>query len=197
MKKNKFAFALFVPLLLVPACSSDDAGSSSSAPASSSPAVSATASSAPSTSQPASPEAGGPFADTASGIEAVRAAQDAGGGTVLELDREDSDRLWEVEVLEGTQKVTYYVSEDGTVTEHKRKDADAKDVNRVAGVIPAADAIKTALDALGEAFLDECELDDNDGVLVWEMDFDDASGHDFAKVEVNAKTGEVTKKELK
>lgn len=142
------------------------------------------------------PRANGPFANTANGIEAVKAAEAKNGGKLIELDREDRDQVWEVEVIEGSEEVTYYVTADGSVTEHKRKAADQDDIAKVTDAIPATEAIQKAFDELGGGFLDECELDENSGVIVYEMDFDDETGSDFAEIEIDSRTGDITKKEL-
>ncbi|MDO5728051.1 MAG: PepSY domain-containing protein [Actinomycetaceae bacterium] len=147
-----------------------------------------------STDSPA--HAKGPFADTTNGIEAIKAAESQNGGKLIELDREDRDQVWEVEVIEGSEKVTYYVSADGSVTEHKRKAADQDDIAKVADAISATEAIQKAFDELGGGFLDECELDENNGIIVYEMDFDDENGSDFAEIEIDSRTGDITKKEL-
>lgn len=138
----------------------------------------------------------GPFADTANAIEAVKAAEAQNGGKLIELDREDSDHLWEIEVIEGNEEVTYYVNANGEVTEHKRKAADQDDLAKVADAISATDAIQKAFDELGGGYLDECELDENDGVIVYEMDFDDENGNDFAEIEIDSRSGDITKKEM-
>ncbi|MDO5719398.1 MAG: PepSY domain-containing protein [Actinomycetaceae bacterium] len=138
----------------------------------------------------------GPFADTANAINAVKAAEAQNGGKLIELDREDSDQVWEIEVIEGEEEVTYYVSADGSVTEHKRKDADQDDLAKVADAISATEAIQKAFDELGGGYLDECELDENNGIIVYEMDFDDENGNDFAEIEIDSRSGDIAKKEM-
>lgn len=138
----------------------------------------------------------GPFADTANAIDAVKAAEAQNGGKLIELDREDSDQVWEIEVIEGEEEVTYYVTASGDVTEHKRKAADQDDLAKVADAISATEAIQKAFDELGGGYLDECELDENNGIIVYEMDFDDEKGNDFAEIEIDSRSGDITKKEM-
>lgn len=176
-----------------PATTPAPATSAAASPSSPAPSASETTSPTPSNSA----NSDGAFADTNAGIKAIEAAEAKNGGKLIDLDREDSKRYWEIDVLEGSEKVTYHVGEDGSVSEAKRKGADQEDIEQASGAIPAVEAVKKAMAELGEGYLDECELDDNHGVVVYEMDFDDASGHKIATIEIDSKTGEITKNERK
>ncbi len=176
-----------------PATTPAPATSAAASPSAPAPSASETTSPTPSNSA----NSDGAFADTNAGIKAIEAAEAKNGGKLIGLDREDSKRYWEIDVLEGSEKVTYHVGEDGSVSEAKRKGADQEDIDQASGAIPAVEAVKKAMAELGEGYLDECELDDNHGVVVYEMDFDDASGHKIATIEIDSKTGEITKNERK
>ncbi len=176
-----------------PATTPAPATSAAASPSSPAPSASETTSPTPSNSA----NSDGAFADTNAGIKAIEAAEAKNGGKLIGLDREDSKRYWEIDVLEGSEKVTYHVGEDGSVSEAKRKGADQEDIDQASGAIPAVEAVKKAMAELGEGYLDECELDDNHGVVVYEMDFDDASGHKIATIEIDSKTGKITKNERK
>lgn len=201
-KKNLILIVLAASIALV-GCAGESATNPATTPAPTSSAPAGPASSSPSTSEPnsASPSNNanpdGAFADTNAGIKAIEAAEGKNGGKLLSLDREDSKRYWEVDVLEGSEKVTYHVNEDGSVSEAKRKSADQENIDQANGAIPAVEAVKTAMAELGEGYLDECELDVNHSVVVYEMDFDDASGNKIATIEIDSRTGEVTKNERK
>ena len=201
-KKNLIPVVLAVSIALAgcvdksatdPATTPAPATSAAASPSSPAPSASETTSPTPSTSA----NSDGAFADTNAGIKAIEAAEAKNGGKLIGLDREDSKRYWEIDVLEDSEKVTYHVGEDGSVSEAKRKGADQEDIDQASGAIPAVEAVKKAMAELGEGYLDECELDDNHGVVVYEMDFDDASGHKIATIEIDSKTGEITKNERK
>ena len=117
----------------------------------------------------------------------------AADAIVLSLDRDDDDTMWDVEVVEGEETVEYDVTQDGKVTETERetdKD-DADKANRAE--VSIGDAITTALEGRDGQNVDNVELDEEDGTLVWEIDFDDADGNDADKVYVDAVTGDIVK----
>lgn len=132
-----------------------------------------------------------PFATSADGLKAVKAAEGVKNGLAIGVDREDLDAYWEVTVLEGNDEVEYRVSADNTVTEHKRETADKDDIAWRQKAISLTDAVeKTGID-LSQAVLDQVELDEENNRIVYQIDYDDADGHDYKKIEIDAYSGEV------
>lgn len=157
----------------------DDSSSTSSA-------ASATSSSSAGSSAGSSAAGTDPAFDA---IDAVKGA--AADAIVISLDRDDDDTMWDVEVVEGEETVEYDVTQDGKVTETERetdKD-DADKANRAE--VSIGDAITTALEGRDGQNVDNVELDEEDGPLVWEIDFDDADGNDADEVYVDAVTGDI------
>lgn len=132
-----------------------------------------------------------PFADTDSGLSAIAAAAAVANGTVMEVDREDRDQVWEIHVLEDADDVEYLVDANGKATEKKRKPVDSEDAMRILGAIPLADAVKAAQAQVRDGYLDEVEIDNKDSQIVYVISFDDASGNDYKDVHLDPQTGEV------
>jgi hypothetical protein len=124
-------------------------------------------------------------------IDAVKGA--AAGATVISLDRDDDDTLWDVTVVDGEETVEYDVTEDGQVTETERE-TDRDDVDEAGRAeVAIADAITAALEGRDGQTVDDVDLDEEDGTLVWKVDFDDADGNDADEVHVDAVTGDIVK----
>lgn len=151
------------------------------------------ASSASSASSAASSSSAG---SSAAGTDPAFDAIDAVKGTaadaiVISLDRDDDDTMWDVEVVEGEETVEYDVTQNGKVTETERE-TDKDDADQASRAeVSIGDAITTALEGRDGQNVDNVELDEEDGTLVWEIDFGDADGNDADEVYVDAVTGDI------
>lgn len=124
-------------------------------------------------------------------IDAVKGA--AAGATVISMDRDDDDTMWDVTVVDGEETVEYDVTQDGQVTETEREN-DKDDVDEAGRAkVAVADAITTALEGRDGQTVDDVDLDEEDGTLVWKIDFDDADGKDADEAYVDATTGDIVK----
>lgn len=147
------------------------------------------------TSNTASAEAG--HKDTSSNLDAVLAAiataEKAVGGRAIDIDDQDDDGDWEVEVLKGNVVYEVKVSGDGkTVKATERDDVDSDDLRRAAKVkVSMADAIKKAL-AEVPGKIDEVDLDDKNGKILWEVSIDAVDGTD-RDIYVDVETGAIVK----
>lgn len=112
-------------------------------------------------------------------------------GIVVEMDLDDDDRTWEVDVVVGEEVKEYDVTTDGEITEGLRPQIE-DDVRRAGEAeITAEQAITTALEGRDGQTVDEVDLDDEDGRLRWEVELDREDGEDGAELKIDAKTGEV------
>src|SRR5690349_18422887 len=121
-------------------------------------------------------------ATAASSTDAVRAVQTASKGIsakAYELDRERN--RWEVTFADGTQK---HVSLDGRrVTRTTRDDRDSE-VDRAR--ITLIGALRAAAPRAGNTRIEDADLDDDDGRLVWQVGFSND-----VEVDVDARSGRV------
>ncbi|MDU5232213.1 PepSY domain-containing protein [Actinomyces sp.] len=132
-----------------------------------------------------------PFADNQTAIDAIKAVEAESGGKAVSLDREDSKSLWEVTVIHGENEIEYYVDAAGKVTKHETDNADGDDKKYVAQAIPMIDAIEKALADVPDGYIDEVELDEDNGTVTWQIDFDDANAKDYKKVRLDYQSGSV------
>ena len=111
---------------------------------------------------------------TAVGLAAISTAEGATGGVAYEIDDQDDDGTWEVDVRVGDSSVEVKISADGTQVLGQEND-DLDDNDRAgldAASITLSDAIQTAVDHAGGT-LDDAELDDNDNnQYYWEVSVD-------------------------
>ncbi|WP_022923088.1 PepSY domain-containing protein [Ornithinimicrobium pekingense] len=130
---------------------------------------------------------------TATALTAVATAEDEAGGTAYEIDDQDDDGSWEVDVAVGDRSVEVTVSEDGLTvvgTEDDDLDDDDRTAVEAAGTT-LADAIETAVTEVGGT-LDDAELEEEDGAWLWKVTVDGAdSGDDDVDVLVDVSSGEV------
>lgn len=116
-------------------------------------------------------------------IEAALAAYQ--GAIVVDIDRDDGD-AYDIDVVMGDDQVELEVTADGTVREDERE-GDDDDVREArAATVSASDAIRQALEQHPEGALDELELDEEDGVLRWEVDLDDSQRSELVELEIPA-----------
>ncbi len=185
-------------VLAMAACGSDtepdtpDATVSTTSSASSSEAEDSSTSESPSTSSSTSPSSDSAGDD---GLAAVAAAVDAAesktGGTAYEVDDQDDDGSWEIDLAKGTKSIEVEVSADGKVTEQERDDLDQDDRAALdSAQITITEAIEKALDEV-EGTFDEAELEEEGGTYYWEVSVD-TGGDDDREVYVDVVTGKVS-----
>lgn len=106
-------------------------------------------------------------------------------GTVIAIDREDNTNAFEVKVAAEDKIVELHV--DGNHVMEKESEQDAEDVAKAGqATVAIEDAIKEAL-GQHDGILDSAELDEDNGVLQWEVSIDNPDGTDLAEVNVPAK----------
>lgn len=196
MKKTRPALiALTAALTLgITACgsdSTDDAADSTTA--SSSTASDAASTSTASTSTATSSASGSSSADSAGSkdvLAAIDAAAAKGGGTAYEIDDQDGDGSWEVDVAKGAKSLEVGVGEDGKATVEETDDLDDEDRAGVqAAKVTLGDAIETALKEVDGTF-DGAELEEEGGQHFWEITIDDGTDDD-REVRIDVTTGKV------
>lgn len=172
-------------------------------PAAPSPAPAVTTTQAPDTT-PSTPAASGtpstqaPADDAAehnaAALRAIATAQQAENGIAYEIDDEDDDNTWEVDVMVGDRSIEVDVSADGNTVLSRDDDDDADDDDRVRldrAQITLTQAVEAALAEVPGA-LDDAELDDEDGQDVWEVSID-TQGDDDVEVYVSTQDGSIIK----
>lgn len=108
------------------------------------------------------------------------------GGIVVDVDREDGRHTYDIDIVLDNQVIELEVDADGTVREDERE-GDDDDVREArAATVTAAEAIRDALDRHPEGYLDEAQLDEDDGRLYWEIELDDANFNDLAELDLPA-----------
>lgn len=132
-------------------------------------------------------------------IQAGRTAQNAvPGSTVTSLDLEQNGKAWEVELTtsDGTEHEVH-VSADGSKilsgpsVEHDDADDMAKHVRRVkAATVDFEAAAGKVLSHVPNGTILELELDEENGVVVWEAEVNDSTGAKF-DVLIDAGSGEL------
>lgn len=168
----------------------DGDAATTTAPAESSPA------SSPAESTPAGSSPTG--SATASGDDPVFAAIDAvhaqhPDAFIVQVDRDDDDTAHEIEAhLEG-EVLEFTVAQDGTVREDDGRDrADDHERRARDSSVDATQAASAALEGRAGQSIDEMELDEEGGALVWKVELDRENGEDGDELRVDAMTGEVT-----
>lgn len=106
-------------------------------------------------------------------------------GTVISIDRENNTNAFEVKVAAEDKIVELLV--DGNHVMEQESEQDAEDVAKAGqATVAIEDAIKDAL-SQHDGILDSAELDEDNGVLQWEVSIDNPDGTDLATVNVPAK----------
>ncbi|MEZ7752604.1 PepSY domain-containing protein [Micrococcus luteus] len=114
-----------------------------------------------------------------------------GDGFIVAVDADDDDTTWEVDVVVGEEVKELDVTADGDITETDR-DSDPEDVQKAKEAeVTAEQALDTAREGRDGVTLDEMDLDDDNGTLQWEVEFDREDGSDGPEVEIDATSGEV------
>lgn len=107
-------------------------------------------------------------------------------GIIVDIDREDDRNTYDIDIVVGNEVIELEVDADGTVREDDREGEDEDVAKAQAATVTASDAIRDALDRHPEGFLDEAELDEDDGVLQWKIELDDADRNDLVELSLPA-----------
>lgn len=191
MKKTVFTSSATVAALALAACGSGSAETSAPQTSAATTSASATSSQAATSASP-SPTPEGP-AETGALLAALEQGLAARpGGIVVQADEEDDTQdSFDLDIVVDGVKHEFTVFADGSIADEETSD-DADDVARAAAAqVLAADAVRTAAEGRGGQVATDLDLDDQNGALVWEVDFEDARGNDVGSVKVDALTGEV------
>ena len=107
-------------------------------------------------------------------------------GVIVNIDREDDADSYEMDVVQGEEVVNLQVDFDGTLREDDREGDDDDVANAQASTVSATDAINEALELHPEGLLDELDLEDEDGSLLWKVSLDDADRNDLTELDIAA-----------
>jgi uncharacterized membrane protein YkoI len=150
----------------------------SSEPVAASAAPEASESSDGSSAEPSASDRGVEGIESA--IAAIERAEEETGGIAYQIDNEDQDRAWEIDIADGTRQITVIVSGDGSSIVSTSEDAEEVDeADRVAldtAGITLAEALEAAADEVGggNAF-DDASLEEDDGSRAWQVSFEDST----------------------
>jgi len=181
--------------LALAACGSDDAGSAGSASDTSSTATSQTSESSEGSPDDSASEGSASSAgdvDIKDLEKVVATAEDEAGGTAYEIDDQDRDGTWEVDVArdDGTS-VEVDVAADGSkvVRSDSEEQMDSEDRRALdAAKITVLEALEAGMKEADGTF-DDVELETEGGEHFWEVSLDGPSGKDI-EVRVDVQTGE-------
>ncbi|MCQ9344122.1 PepSY domain-containing protein [Corynebacterium kozikiae] len=188
--RRKFVFATAVAGLgiALTACSSNDSQSQPQVTATETVTVASEVAQAPTSSSiaaaPATGTGTGIQGEVASGLRAIEAALAAHpGSTAYELDWDDNQ--WDVHLRTAENTgLDVKVSADGAVVASEAEDLDSDDANKLAqATITLAQAIETS----GVQSIDDVELEEENGLVIWKVDPDNNQN----EVRVNVATGAV------
>ncbi|MDO5698381.1 MAG: PepSY domain-containing protein [Dermatophilus congolensis] len=119
-------------------------------------------------------------ARNAAALAAIATAEKAAGGTAYEIDDENDDQTWEVDVMVGDRSVEVQVSGDGATAQGQTDDDDADDDDKARlgrAKTTLAQGIEAALTEVPGA-LDDVDLDDKDDVDAWKVTIDESDNDD-------------------
>ena len=123
--------------------------------------------------------------------QAIELAEQEAGGTAYQIDDENFDREWEIDVwIDGTNTVEVTVDAEGATVVDSREDSD-DDVPAMPSTT-IVEAITAAADHT-PGVLDGAELDEEDGVVVWKVDLDETEQGDDVEIHLDTTTLEVLK----
>lgn len=191
-------------LVLLTACAGESASDTASnavetasagaseAGASASSAASQVSDSASSAMNDDNTAAANPEQHNAGAATAIDTAAQAAGGTAYAIDDADNDRNWEVDVWAGGQKIEVKVSGDGAnVVEQGRPENDDDGARVEQARTTLKEAVEKALAEVPGA-LDDAELDEDNGTVVYEVTID-TTEQDDVDVLVNAADGSIVR----
>lgn len=127
----------------------------------------------------------------ASGDDEVYSIIDAveseyGDGFIVDIDREDDGSTYEVDVVADNEVYQLDVTADGTITVDET-DSDDDDIREAEqATVTVSEALDEAFSQHPDASFDQIQLDEDDGSIHWEIDFDDANNDDDIELEVPA-----------
>src|SRR5690625_1086048 len=111
-------------------------------------------------------------------VEAVENEYD--GGFIVEIDRDDdNDSQYEVDVVVDNELLALEVTTDGSISEDEREGDDDDIANAEQATVPVNQALDQAFEEHPDATFDQIDLDEDDGVLEWDIDLDDANGSEI------------------
>lgn len=124
--------------------------------------------------------------------QAIAAAEAEAGGVAFAIDDEDGDDAWEIDVLlaDGTTTEIEVERQNFTVVDVDPDD-DRADITTMPGTT-LLEAINAAL-AHTPGTLDDAELDDEDGRIVWKVEIDGTASGDDVELYLDSETLEVIK----
>lgn len=180
--------------------SADDTTSSASATSGASASSEDTAQESPSADASTEDTSGGGTGGASGGsddgglqavLAAIKAAEKEADGTAYEVDDQDEDGTWEVDLAKGDRSIEVDVAEDGTARTDDDDDLDDDDRDGIkAAKITVGDAIEAALEEVDGAF-DDVELEEEGGTHFWEVTIDSTGGDDV-EVRVDVTDGTAT-----
>lgn len=111
-------------------------------------------------------------------VEAVENEYD--GGFIVEIDHDDdNDSQYEVDVVVDNELLALEVTTDGSISEDEREGDDDDIANAEQATVPVNQALDQAFEEHPDATFDQIDLDEDDGVLEWDIDLDDANGSEI------------------
>lgn len=178
----------------VSACGESDPAPGDDATTTSSPAQTSDETSADQTSSDDATSETAPASSSGSDTwhAAIETAEQEADGTAYEIDDQDDDGSWEIDVAEGSTSTEVTVTADGTATVDDDTD-DLDDEDRAAieaAKISLGDAITTALKQV-DGTLDDVELEEQGGRHVWQVTID-TTDRGGVEVDVDVESGQAT-----
>lgn len=153
-------------------------------------------------------EAGGPSGDTITqdninhnAKEAVDAAKESFDGKLIqvELDNEDNQWVYKVELEQGSEEHEVLLSVDDLSVVNESTDTDddedTEDQFNYEDAVPAEEAVQTAIDeAGGSGEIEGWSLDKDDGTLEYEIELKNTDNGD-ADIKIDAESGDILESE--
>lgn len=208
MKKTTYAATGVFALLALTACGSNNSATpapetttvtvtaEASAPASSAATTSMAASSAPASSNAAAANTSAAYTndDVNSAIDAALGQYP--NGVVVSFDADNNGSTFDVNLVDGETVHELRIDRNGNVTvEESEMERNSDDVAEAQEArVTARQAVGSALENRDNVLIDSLELERNNGTLEWQVDLDDASGKDSAKIYINAADGSMTER---
>lgn len=129
--------------------------------------------------------------DAMAAMDTAAGAVDGGIVYKVDADDENGEPVWDIKVVAGEQKNEVTVTKEGAeILKQETDDADAEDTQRAEqATVDARTALQTAADANDGKVLDEMELDEENGTLVWDIKL--GEGGDEVELKVDAESGDI------
>lgn len=124
-------------------------------------------------------------------LDAIEVAEKETDGTAYEVDDQDDDGTWEIDIAKGDRSIEVEVGDDGSASTDDDDDLDDDDRAGIkAAKITVGDAIEAALEEVDGTF-DDAELEEENGTHFWEVTID-AADDDDVEVHVDVIDGTAT-----